>query len=186
MHIWRVCSAAKYAVNEIRVRNDRPHTRHPLYIRLSKPVTPPAPAVPSSGNWYSNAVDSASSDAEDAALYGYEGLETPKEEEPFDWGLLYPQLQTHDSTSGSQHTAAGPSVASEEDTTTTAVPAASTLTSSTLASSTSVSSIPTSTATGPTLGDLLKNSFPNLANKTTKHSPPEPVDSWEDSIFHGF
>jgi hypothetical protein len=51
-----------------------------------------------------------------------------------------------------------------------------------------LSSIPTSTSTpytGPTLGDLLKNAFPNLANKTTDHPPPEPADPWVDGLFLG-
>jgi hypothetical protein len=55
-------------------------------------------------------------------------------------------------------------------------------------SSTPVSSILTSTPTpytGPTLGDLLKTTFPNLANKTTQHPPPEPADSWVDGFFLG-
>jgi hypothetical protein len=146
----------------------------------------PATPAPSSGNWYSNAVEAASSDEEDAELYGCEGLEGPSKEEPFDWGLLYPQLQEDDSTSGSQHSPAGPSAVGEKDTSTIAEPISSTPTTSTPASSTPASSIPTSTLTGPSLGDLLKNTFPHLANGTTKHPHPEPANSWEDGIFHGF
>jgi hypothetical protein len=174
-----------------------------LQLRQSSNTTTPTPAAPTSANWYDTLADSLSHAPEDASEdASLEALldEGSKPVEPaFDWGLLYPQLQSYDSSTGSQHSTAGPSEASSVAATDTEsvdissaasvmIPSAvsSTTTLSTPTPSTLTSSAPTSTPTpysGPTLGELLKNAFPKLANKT-KHPPPEHEDDWVDGLFH--